>query len=97
MCGRDFVAFHRIAQFPSGNYIGDAAVALDAADDDFGDELAGATHEQFAVGNNAFVFAELVAETDMPPGVVNVVGGRGGTTGQRSRETSPPAMRPRAS
>ena len=31
---------------------------------------------------NAFVFAELVAETDMPPGVVNVVGGRGGTTGQ---------------
>ena len=31
---------------------------------------------------NAFVFAELVAETDLPPGVVNVVGGRGADTGQ---------------
>ncbi|RYC30167.1 aldehyde dehydrogenase [Lichenibacterium minor] len=31
---------------------------------------------------NAFVFAELVAETDLPPGVVNVVGGRGAGTGQ---------------
>lgn len=31
---------------------------------------------------NAFVFAELVAETDVPPGVVNVVGGRGADTGQ---------------
>ena len=31
---------------------------------------------------NAFVFAELVAETELPPGVVNVVGGRGPDTGQ---------------
>ena len=31
---------------------------------------------------NAFVFAELVAETDLPPGVVNVVGGRGAAAGQ---------------
>lgn len=31
---------------------------------------------------NAFVFAELLAETDLPPGVVNVIGGRGAATGQ---------------
>ena len=31
---------------------------------------------------NAFVFAELVAETDLPPGVVNIVGGRGSTVGE---------------
>lgn len=31
---------------------------------------------------NAFVFAELLAETDLPAGVVNVVGGRGAAAGQ---------------
>ncbi len=31
---------------------------------------------------NAFVFAELVAETELPPGVVNIIGGRGAVTGQ---------------
>jgi lactaldehyde dehydrogenase / glycolaldehyde dehydrogenase len=32
---------------------------------------------------NAFEFAKLVAETDMPPGVVNFVSGRGDTVGHR--------------
>ncbi len=32
---------------------------------------------------NAFVFAELVAETDLPPGVVNVLGGDGAPTPAR--------------
>jgi len=31
---------------------------------------------------NAFMFAELVAETDLPAGVFNLVGGRGKTTGE---------------
>lgn len=31
---------------------------------------------------NAFAFAELVAETDLPPGVFNLVGGRGATAGE---------------
>lgn len=31
---------------------------------------------------NAFVFAELVAQTDLPPGVFNLIGGRGATVGQ---------------
>ncbi|MCB8877743.1 aldehyde dehydrogenase [Acidisoma silvae] len=31
---------------------------------------------------NAFAFAELVAETDLPPGVFNLVGGRGATCGE---------------
>lgn len=31
---------------------------------------------------NAFMFAELVAETDLPAGVFNLVGGRGATTGE---------------
>ena len=32
--------------------------------------------------NNAFEFAKLVAETDLPPGVFNVVSGRGGSVGR---------------
>lgn len=31
---------------------------------------------------NAFAFAELVAETDLPAGVFNLIGGRGATTGE---------------
>jgi len=31
---------------------------------------------------NAFKFAEIVADTDLPPGVFNLIGGRGGTAGQ---------------
>ncbi len=33
---------------------------------------------------NAFIFAELVAETDLPKGVFNLVGGRGRTAAKRS-------------
>lgn len=32
--------------------------------------------------NNAIIFAELLAESDLPAGVVNIVFGRGATTGQ---------------
>lgn len=32
---------------------------------------------------NAFIFAELVAQTDLPAGVFNLVGGRGSVVGQR--------------
>src|SRR5471032_2997216 len=31
---------------------------------------------------NAFAFAEIVAETDLPAGVFNLVGGRGATCGE---------------
>lgn len=37
--------------------------------------------------HNCFEFAKLVAETDLPPGVFNVVGGRGDVGGQLSAHT----------
>ncbi|HJV27321.1 MAG TPA: aldehyde dehydrogenase [Aromatoleum sp.] len=36
---------------------------------------------------NAFEFARLVSETDLPPGVFNLVGGRGATVGARLTES----------
>ena len=37
--------------------------------------------------NNAFEFARLIAETDIPAGVVNIVSGRGDTTGRALTES----------
>ena len=57
--GADLVAFDGFAQLPAGNEVGDAAVFLDAADDDFGDQLAAAADEQLAVLENALIFADV--------------------------------------
>ncbi len=59
MRGRHVVTLKHLAEFPAGDDIGDTTVALNAADNDFGDELAVATDEQFAVLQHAFLVTDV--------------------------------------
>src|SRR5665647_2667703 len=65
MCRADLVAFNRLAQFPARNDVGDGTVFLDAADDDFGHELAVAADQHFSIRENALIIANV--ENDKIP------------------------------
>src|SRR5208282_3432813 len=49
MGGTDFIAFNHLAELPTGDNIGNAAVLLNAAHDNLGDEFALAANQKLAV------------------------------------------------
>ena len=59
MRGTDFITLNHLAKFPAGHDVGNAAVFLDAADDDLGDQLAVTTDEQLAVLQHSLVVADV--------------------------------------
>ncbi len=68
MSRADFVTFHRLAQFPAGDHIGNATILLHAANYDFGHQFAIAAHQQFAVLQHALIFAD-VKHHEIPFGI----------------------------
>ena len=59
MCRGDFITFDEFPEFPARHEVGNAAVFLNAAHDDFGDEFAIATDEQFTILQQSLIFANV--------------------------------------
>ena len=55
----DHVTFNHVAELPAGHDVGDAAVLLDAANNDLGNQLAIATDEHLAVLQHSLVVADV--------------------------------------
>ena len=59
MRGADLIAFNHFTEFPTRHDIGDAAVFFNAADDDFGDQLACTADQKFTIINHALILANV--------------------------------------
>src|SRR5208282_5663879 len=59
MCGTDFVALNHLAEFPTGEDIGNGAVFLNAPHDDFGDKFAVAADQKLAVLLDPLIIADV--------------------------------------